>query len=81
MDYVGKLRNDHEGVVGYHIFTVTMLNPAGLAQEFPRPVMVYYRGYGSKLWCLCHWLTNDDVRTNDYWPSFSRGERYAGTNR
>ena len=66
-DYVGKQLRAHQDVVQYQTFTATMLNSAGFQPGVPRQVMIQYDGYGSGTFGVWgHWMTNDGVRTNDY---------------
>jgi hypothetical protein len=73
-DYVSKFYRGNADVVMYQTFTATMLNSGGFAPGVARPVMVYYPGYGGGYFgTMGHWMTNDGVRTNDYFHHPAQG--------
>jgi hypothetical protein len=75
-DYVGKTSRHVKDIVQYQTFTATMLNPDGLMPGVPRAVMVDYPGYkGGQFGTMGHWITNDGVRTNDYWFHPEKGRQ------
>lgn len=74
-DYVGKQNLYQADIVEYQTFTGTMMNPNGFMPGVPRPIMVYYPGYGGGYFgTMGHWMTNGGVRTNNYWYNPEQSE-------